>query len=284
MGPDDVNKGMNFRTGSKAYTPKPGEIEGIVKRFSDELVKELGFVVKSVVWFGSAVRGGFSTGKTDLRQEVLSGSDIDVLIVMDDMVHVMNPEVITAYRVVTERVAANVSRRLHITPMPLTKFWDYSMKGDPILINMLRDGTAVYDAGCFGMAKKLLSSGKVRPGREIVWIYLARGPMSVSNAKWNMKQAVIDLYWAVFDAAHSALLRYDLVPDTPEHLVPMMKHHLVGRGILDKRYVSLVSEFMNIGGMLMSGEVQKVSGDQYDRYRKEADEFLGVVKDIVSTG
>jgi predicted nucleotidyltransferase/uncharacterized protein (UPF0332 family) len=274
---------MNFRTTTREYIAKPGEIEDIVKRFSKEMVKELGILVKSVVWFGSAVRGGFAPGKTDLREEILSGSDIDVLIIFDDMVNVMNSEVITAYRIVTERSAAKVSRRLHITTMPLTKFWDYSLKGDPILINMLRDGTAVYDKGCFGMAKKMLASQKIRPGKEIVWIYLARGPMSVSNAHWNMRQAVIDLHWAVFDAAHSALLRHGIVPDTPDHLIPLMKHHLVAKGILDKRYISLVSEFMNIGKMLMSGEVQRVPGDHYDRYRKEAHDFIEVVKGILST-
>jgi hypothetical protein len=44
----------------------------------------------------------------------------------------------------------------------------------------------------------------------------------------------------------------------------------------------MVAEFMNVGKMLMSGEVNKVSGDQYDRYNKEAREFLHVVKEILS--
>lgn len=274
---------MQFRKTSKEYEARPGEIEGIVRRFAAEMTKELDVLVKSVVWFGSAVRGGFRPGKAGLRDEILFGSDIDVLIIFDDMINILNPEVVTAYRVVTERIAANISRRLHITTMPITKFWDYALKGDPILINMLRDGTAVYDAGCFGMAKKMFGSNKVEPSREIIWIYLKRGPMSISNAKWNMREAVIDLYWAVFDAAHSALLHHEIVPDTPEQLVPLMKHHLVGNGIIHKRYLSLVSEFMNVGRMLMSGEVQKVSGDHYDRYRRSAEDFMHVVKGIIKS-
>jgi hypothetical protein len=62
----------------------------------------------------------------------------------------------------------------------------------------------------------------------------------------------------------------------------MMKHHLVETGIMHKRYLSLVGEFMNVGKMLMSGEVHKVSGDQYDRYRKEAGEFIHAVKEILA--
>ncbi|MBN1544334.1 nucleotidyltransferase domain-containing protein [Candidatus Woesearchaeota archaeon] len=274
---------MNIRTAHSEYVAKPGEIEGIVRRFSDGMRKELGTLVKSVVWFGSAVRGGFVHGKKDLRDEALFGSDIDVMIVFDDMINVLTPEVITAYRVVTEKTAAKVSKRLHITTMPLTKFWDYSVKGDPILINMLRDGTALFDTGCFGMAKRMLSSGKILPGKEIVWIYLGRGPMSISNAHWNMKQAVLDLYWGVVDAAHAALLHYGIVPDTPEHIIPLMKHHLVVKGVMQKRHLSVVGEFMNVGRMIMSGEVSRVSGDHYDRYRKEAEGFVHAVKEIIAS-
>ncbi|MBW2972727.1 nucleotidyltransferase domain-containing protein [Candidatus Woesearchaeota archaeon] len=273
---------MNVRTTKKEYVAKPEEVKGIVKRFSDEMVKELGPLVKSVVWFGSAVRGGFVPGKKDLRDEALFGSDIDVLIIFDDMVNILTPEVITAYRVVTERVAARISKRLHITTMPLTKFWDYSLKGDPILLNMLRDGNAVFDSGCFGMAKKMLGAKKITPGREIVWIYLARGPMSIANAHWNMRQGVLDLYWAVIDAAHAALLHHDIVPDTPDHLIPLVKHHLVGNGILHKRYISLLGEFMNVGRLIMSGEINKIPGDHYDRYRHEAEHFIHAVREIIA--
>jgi hypothetical protein len=274
---------MNARMSSREYVAKPGEVEHIVKRFADAIRNELGELVLSVVWFGSAVKGKFVEGKRSLREEALFGSDIDLLLLFDDMIHVLSPEVITAYRVVTEKTAASVSKRLHITTMPITKFWDYSLKGDPILINMLRDGNPVFDSGCFGMAKQMLHSRKIAPGKEIVWIYLAKGPMSIANANWNMRQAVIDLHWAVIDAAHSALLHFGVVPDTPDHLVPLVKHHLVGKGLLHKKQLSIVSEFMNLGRMLMSGEVTKVRGDHYDRYRKEAEGFVHIVRELIAT-
>lgn len=273
---------MNMRTNHKDFVPDPEEVEKIVKRFSRDIHKELGELVKSVVWFGSQVKHSFRHGKRSLREETLFGSDIDVLIVFDDMINVVTPEVITAYRVITEKTASNISKRIHITTMPLTKFWDYSSKGDPILINMLRDGTAIYDTGCFGMAQKMLGDKAIRPRKEIVWIYLARGPMSIANSHWNMKEATLDLYWAVLDAAHAALLKFNIVPDTPEHIVRLMDHHLVQKGIMHKRNLSVVAEFMNLGKMLMSGEVQKVSGDHYDRYKSQTEQFIHIVKDIIS--
>ncbi|MBW2967386.1 hypothetical protein KY362_02770 [Candidatus Woesearchaeota archaeon] len=257
------------------------EVKHIVERFSSEIRKELTTLVKSVVWFGSALKKG-AFHKDALRDETLFGSDIDVLIVIDDLVHVITPEVVTAYRIVTEKTAAKVSRRLHITTMPLTRFWDYTLKGDPILINMLKHGVIMYDTGCFGMAQNLLTSKKVEPGREVVHIYLGRAPQAISNANWNIKQAILDLYWAVFDAAHSALLSRGVVPDAPEQLVPLVKDHLVSQGILHKRYLSILSEFMNTGRMVMGGEMTRVSGDHYDRYHAEAKEFLKAVKEILA--
>jgi len=274
---------MNIRVNEKEYVAKPGEIEDIVCRFSSGIRSELGNLVKSVVWFGSAVRGGFRSGKMSLREEALFGSDIDILIIFDDMINVVTPEVITAYRIVTEKTASRISKRLHITTMPLTKFWDYSLKGDPILINMLRDGTAIFDSGCFGMAKKMLDSKRISPTKEIVWIYSAKGPMSIANAEWNMKQAVIDLYWAVVDASHAALLHYGVVPETPEHILHLLKTDLLPKGLVNKHHLSIVGEFMNVGKMLMSGEVSKVSGDHYDRYRKEAEVFIHHVRELIAT-
>jgi len=273
---------MNLRTTSRPYVAKPAEVEDIVERFGKAMKDELGQLIKSVVWFGSEVRRGLAPGKRDIRDAALFGSDIDVLIVFDDQINVLTPEVVTAYRVVTEKTAADISKRLHITTMPLTKFWDYSLKGDPILINMLRDGKPVMDDGCFGMAQKLLSSRGIEPSREVVWIYLGRGPMSMANSHWNLKEATLDLYWAVMDAAHSALLRYGIAPDAPEHLVELVDGNLVKRGVLHKRYLYILGEFMNMGKMLMSGDVQKVSGDHYDRYRHEAEQFLKAVKDVLA--
>ncbi|MFC1741630.1 hypothetical protein ACFL3V_03790 [Nanoarchaeota archaeon] len=273
---------MNVRTTQREYIAKPKEVEHVVQEFSDEITKELGELVKSVVFFGSRVKRSIAEGKREIRDEALFGSDIDVLLVFDDLVNVLTPELITAYRVVTEKVAANVSKRLHITTMPITKFWDYSSKGDPILINMLRDGNPVFDKGCFSLAKMMLGTGRIKPSKEVVWIYMARGPMSISNANWNMKQAVIDLHWAVIDAAHAALLHHGVIPDTPEHLVPLVRHHLVDKNFMHKKDLSIVSEFQNIGGMLMRGETERIRGTNFDRYRQEAHDFIHVVRDIIS--
>ncbi|HII72051.1 TPA: nucleotidyltransferase domain-containing protein [Candidatus Woesearchaeota archaeon] len=276
---------MEARMSHRPYVTDPQEAKELAERFAKVIHKELGHLVKSVVWFGSFKRATFTSGKRPiLSEEIMFSSDIDVMIIFDDLIHVINPEVITAYRVITEKVASGISKRLHITTMPITKFWDYCLKGDPILINMLRDGETLYDTGTFGMAKQMLGSKLVHPSREIIWIYLANGPVSLQTAKWNVKQAVMDLYWCVMDAAHTALLTKDVVPDSPDHVVDLFDQNMVRTRLMEKKHLSTLAEFHNVGKMLMKGELDKVSGDQYDRYRREAEEFLKGVKEMLNKG
>jgi uncharacterized protein (UPF0332 family) len=188
---------------------------------------------------------------------------------------------VTAYRVVVEKTAARFSRRLHITTLPITKFWDYASKGDPILINMLRDGTAVFDTGCFGMAKQLLRSKMIKPTKETVWTYLLKAPISMSGANFNMKQATLSLYWAVMDSAHAALLEKGVVPESPEELTALFKREITEQNLMDRRYLSTVAEFHNLGNMIMRDELHKIRGDHYDRYRAEAERFCGAVKEMI---
>lgn len=265
---------LRARRDEKAYLTTPEESKELATKFSGEIINELGTLVKAVVWFGSQVRRPFTDGKKPITEEVLYGSDIDVLIVLDDLVHVLTREVVTAYRVVVEKTASRVSRRLHITTMPITNFWDYSMNGDPILINMLRDGEAVFDTGCFGIAKQLLGSEQIKPSKEIVWTYMTKAPVSVANSHHNMLQAVLNLYWGVMDSAHAMLLHKGIVPDNPDDLISLIKENFIDTGMLDKSHLMILSEFHNVGMMIMHSQLHKVSGDHYDRYKREADKFI----------
>ena len=98
-----------------------------------------------------------------------------------------------------------------------------------------------------------------------------------------MKQAVLNLYFSVIDSAHAALLSRGVVPDSPDHLVSLVKEHLVDTMMLHKRHLSILAEFHNVGSMVMKGEVHKIRGDHYDRYRKEAEMFMSGVRDFLAT-
>src|SRR3989344_8050487 len=117
-------------------------------RFAHELQKEMGKFLKAVILFGSGA-----------RKSMVPGSDIDVLVLIDDVSIVVTRDVADAYRIAIEQIIGKVSRRLHVVTLRLTAFWDYMRKGDPIGINMLRDGISLYDTGFFAPLQLLLKHG-----------------------------------------------------------------------------------------------------------------------------
>ena len=72
----------------------------ISHRFANDLYKEMGALIRAVVIFGSAARK-----KTTVK------SDIDVLVILDDLTISLSPEVVNSYRVIINKIIVKVSTR-----------------------------------------------------------------------------------------------------------------------------------------------------------------------------
>src|SRR3989338_14075 len=178
----------------------------IAHRFANLIYKEMKSNLKAIILFVSTAR------KTQTPQ-----SDVDVLVLIDDLSIILTRDVADAYRIAIQNIIAKVSKRLHVVTLRLTAFWDYMRNGDPIGLNILRDGISLYDTGFFDPLQLLLKKGKIRPSKESIWAYYLKSAPTLNNARWHIMQATIDLYWAVIDAAHAALMSQNVIPPTPEH-------------------------------------------------------------------
>lgn len=231
--------------------------------FSAELHKELGTFIRAVVLFGSAA-----------RHTETSSSDIDILIIIDDLSMHMSQELVQAYRIIIEKLIVKVSTRLHVTSLRLTSFWEYIRNGDPIGVNVLRDGVALIDTGFFEPLQILLRKGRIRPTNEAVWSYFVRAPNSLHNSKWHILQSVIDLYWAVIDAAHAALMKMGETPPSPAHVADILDKSMVKKGLLEKKYVSTMKEFYRLSKAISHRQISEIKGSVYDQYHKRASDFV----------
>jgi predicted nucleotidyltransferase len=247
----------------------------LAEKFALLLKKELGDFVKAVVLFGSSAR------MAERKEKGIHPHDIDVLVIVNDLTMVMSQEVVQAYRVITENTAAKVSKRLHITTMKLTSFWEYMRNGDPIAINMLRDGVPLVDVGIFEPLQMLLFQGRIRPTKESIWNYYARAPATLANANWHVLQATLDLYWSVIDAAHAALMFVGEVPPSPSHVSDLIYEKLVKPGKVAKRYADTMKFFYELSKQITHREVRELTGKQYDQYRALADDFVKAMKHVI---
>jgi len=244
----------------------------VAYEFSKDVRKELGNLLKAIVLFGSTARR-IGTNK--------KSHDIDILLILDDVSISLNQELIQTYRILVEKIVAKVSRKLHITSLRLTNFWEYIRAGDPIAINILRDGVAIIDTGFFEPLQLLLYQGRIRPSIESVQNYLAMAPQTLQNSRGHILQATLDLYWAVIDSAHAALMYVNEVPPSPAHVADLMEEKLIKPGIIDKRHSHTMRAFYNLGKSIMHNQLTDMTGDQYDAYYKEAYDFVMAMKKFI---
>ena len=245
------------------------------KAFAEEVQKEFGNFVRSIILFCSSVRPG------DLAKESMQGKDIDVLILIDDLSLELTAETSQSYRVIVQAIAARHSKLLHITTMKLTNFWDYLKSGDPIMINMLRDGIILTDSGIFAPMQKLLYQGRIRPTQEAVWIYFSKAPLTIKNSQWHILQAMVDLYWAVIDASHAILMQYGHMPPSPSQVAGLLRRTLCKQGVLPAKYADEMNEFYTTAKKILHREVSWISGKEYDQYLKRAQQFVKTIEDII---
>src|SRR3989344_5988302 len=242
----------------------------IAYEFAKKAHHEFGDMIKALVLFGSAAK------RTGTNRK-----DIDIMIVFDDVTINLTPEIVNTYRILVEKIVADTSTRLHITTIKLTTFWEYIRAGDPIGMNILRDGVALLDTGFFDPVRALLARGRIRPSAEAIWTYFARAPRTIHNSKWHVMQAVLDLYWAVIDSAHAALMKIGEVPPSPEHVSDMISKVLVAKGLVDKSAAKTMDFFYHLNKRITHREIQKITGAEYDTYKKQAEIFVAKMKKII---
>lgn len=239
--------------------------------FSKKLYDEFGQLVKAIVLFGS-------TSKAPRRNP---GSDIDILVIIDDTEIVLTRELVETYRIIVEKLIIGISDKLHITSLKLTTFWEYVRAGDPVGMNILRSGIALLDTGFFEPLRALLIRGRIRPSPEAVWTYFARAPRAMHNAKWHILQGTLDLYWAMIDAAHAALMKLGVTPPSPEHVAEMIEEKLVKDKHVPRKYAHIAQKFYKLQKDITYREIKEISGKQFDAYCKEAQQFIDEMEKIV---
>ncbi len=245
------------------------EAKDLAYAFSKRLVKEVRSFVKAIVLFGSVARQ---------RQK---SHDIDVLVIIDDLDVQLTQELVQGYRVILRKIVGEVSEKLHITTMRYTSFWEYIRAGDPVGVNILRDGVPLLDTGFFLPLQRLLYTGRIRPSAESIWTYYARAPQTVENARWHVLQGAVDLYWAVIDASHAALMRLGEVPPSPEHVPDLLREKLVKAGLLDKKYPGICREFYQLMKHITHRDLKALSGEQFDHYLRLAEDYITAMRAIV---
>lgn len=245
--------------------------QGLAMEFAGRVHKELGEMVSAVILFGSKARD------TDKKQ-----SDLDLMVILDDIRVKMTPEVVQTYRIITEKIISDLApEKLHVQILHLTSWWGYVRAGDPIAVNILRDGFAIMDTGFFDPLQALLDQGAIRPSEEAIWTYYNMSPAALFRSDSYIITATMDLYWACVNSAHAALMAHGFVPPNPEHVGHMLKEKFVKSKLLDEKYAKTMDFFFNLSKDILHKNVRSVKGAEWDEYRELAQAFVKEMKKFV---
>ncbi|MEM7825130.1 MAG: nucleotidyltransferase domain-containing protein, partial [Candidatus Aenigmatarchaeota archaeon] len=118
----------------------------IIKKFTKEVLKKYGSMIRSIVLFGSIARGSWT-----------KESDIDIFIILDDTKHKITPTFKEQIEEDIDSIAKKLSDKLSVQqPYLLTEFWNMVRIGHPIVFNFIREGVPIFDKDVFLPIKRLM--------------------------------------------------------------------------------------------------------------------------------
>jgi predicted nucleotidyltransferase/uncharacterized protein (UPF0332 family) len=257
----------------KLPTLKLKKESDIAMDFAVKTYKKFDKIIKSVILFGSTV-----------KQTSSAGSDIDIILIIDDVSIKWDQELIAWYREELDKILTRspYKKSLHINTIKLSTWWEDLIKGDPIVLNILRNGRSMIDmAGFFEPLKFLLITGKIKPTPEAVYNCLQRAPIHISRSKTAELNCIEGLYWSMVDSAQAALIAMDVLPPSPEHIPMELKENFVDTGKIKIKYVVWYRDLLLLHKKISHGEIKDLKGVEIDDWQKKAEEFLKVMVNLV---
>lgn len=245
----------------------------IAMDFAEKAYKRFDKIIKSIVLFGSQTKGTNVTG-----------SDIDIIIVVDDATTRFDETLIAWYREeLGELVQQNPYKKdLHINTIKLTTWWQDLVRGDPTVINIIRYGETLIDfGGFFKPLKILLQEGKIKTTPEATFTCLNRVPGHLMRSRLAEIGAIEGCYWAMIDSAQALLMAIKVLPPSPERITLLLKQHFVDKKLLKMKYVTDLRDLHNLHRRIVHGEITNLDGDIIDDWQQKADNFFKVVLKLI---
>ena len=244
---------------------------------STKIYKKFRHIVKSIVLFGSTA-----------KHKPSKKSDIDIMIIIDDCIVDWDEELIGWYRGELSRIVeADKNRdKIHVTTVTLTTFWAEVKAGEPMVINVLRYGEPLIDAGgFFEPLKVLLAKGKIRPSPEAVYTVMSRSYEHLWRANQSILASVESHFWATVDASHAVLMAEHITPPSPEHIEELLNKHFVKRKLIDKKHVKFYEKLRKLSKDITHGEKAFLSEKEFreigEKTRDLVDTFTKLTKALI---
>jgi len=244
----------------------------LANKFKDEVLKKYKKIIKSVVIFGSIVRGDFNPK-----------SDIDMLVIIDDTLARFTPEQKENFDYELREIGEKISDAITVQPAwTLTEFWDMARIGHPLLYTIVRDGWALYDTGFFIPVRKLLEAGKIPTTLESVELFMQGAPNKIKRVETaKLYMVAEDLYYAMLNSSQAIIMYLGETPPTPKETPKIVKQELVDQGLLEESYLKDLEEVINFRKGVEHKEIKDISGQKLDEFINKAKKYVSRMEQLL---
>lgn len=246
----------------------------IAMDFATKTYEKFNKLVKSIILFGSQT-----------KNSAVAGSDIDIILIVDDASILWDQELIAWYREeLGKLIRVNpYKKELHINSIKLTTWWQDLLRGDAVIMNILRFGEPLIDfGGFFSPLKVLLQQGKLKSTPESIYAALERVPSHILRSRVSELNAIEGLYWAMIDSSQAALMAAKQNPPSPEHIPKMLSINFVDKGLLKSKYAGMFSELHGLHKKILHGEITNLKGEEIDIWQEKTEEFVKEMVRVVN--
>jgi predicted nucleotidyltransferase len=237
----------------------------ILKKFTKEVLKKYGSIVRSVVLFGSSARGSWH-----------KDSDIDVFIILDDTKHKITPAFKEQVEEDLDVIAKKLSDKLSVQqPYLLTEFWNMVRIGHPIVFNFIREGVPVFDRDIFLPIKRLLQMGEIKPSKEAVEKYIERAPGRIKRIETaKMYMVAEDCYYAMLESLQAVLMFLGKNPPRPSDAPEAMRKTLVDMKLVKPEFADWLDGVIKRRKDIEHKHLKALSGQELDDWIDKSKKFV----------
>lgn len=242
------------------------EEQDIAYDFATKCYEKFNKIIKSIILFGSSAKG-----------KAVKGSDVDIIILLDDCTIQWDAELVAWYREeLGKLIRANPYRKpLHVNTVRLSTWWQEMLRGEPVILNIIRWGQPLIDfGGFFTPLKVLLAQGKIKATPEAIYVILQRAPLHMARTKAFLLNSIEGLYWAMVDSSHAALIAAKRMPPSPEQIPELLHDTFVITRHLDPKFVSWYRELYTLAHEILHGTRIEVSGKEIEEWQNRTDLFV----------
>ena len=201
------------------------EIYSRAVKFATEARKMYGDIIKSVLIFGSVVRG-----------DAKKTSDVDVWVLLDDTA-TKSSEDLNRVQANLHHIASQI-KDLHVQVHTLTAFWQSIRVGSPEFVNFLRYVLPIFDNGFIKPVQKMLQMGLIPPSDETITLKAKSAEIRLKRIRLDIKSMIFELRYTMLDIVQAVVMHhFKEQPDykkAPEFLEKLVKEGKLERDFIDK--------------------------------------------------